>query len=144
MPWWSRQRFTHKSRVCGKLVLFDRCIHLTRKPLKFYTKWKLAKQGDTAGQNYELLTSSSSSAVASSSEQTVDFPNHGWGNRLEKMRLSFRVQWIWNRINNNTVLSLPDVFFNSIQKRKGVLQVDCVKCKHWSKNAILLLRNTKE
>ena len=29
------------------------------------------------------------------------------------MPLSFRVQWIWIRINNNTVLSLIDVFFNS-------------------------------
>ena len=61
-------------------------------PNSLYTKRKLAKQSDTAGQNYVLLTSSSSSAVASSSEQTVNFPNHGWGNRLEKMPLSFRVQ----------------------------------------------------
>ena len=49
-------------------------------------KRKLAKQSDTAGQNYVLPTSSSSSAVASSSEQTVNFPNHGWGNRLKNCR----------------------------------------------------------
>ena len=60
-------------------------------------------------------------------------------------KFSFRVQCIWIRINNNTVLSLTDVFLNSIRKRKGLLQDDCVKCKHRSKNTILLLiRNTKE
>ena len=29
-------------------------------------------------------------------------------------KFSFRVQWIWIRINNNTVLSLTDVFLNCI------------------------------
>ena len=43
-------------------------------PNSLYTKRKLAKQSDTAGQSYVLPTSSSSSAVALiSSEQTVNF-----------------------------------------------------------------------
>ena len=78
-------------------IVFKLRIYQSRKGLyivvdpdpnsSLYTKRKLAKQNDTAGKNYVLPTCSSSSAIALSSEQMVSFPNHGWGNRLEKMPL---------------------------------------------------------
>lgn len=54
-------------------------------PNLLYTKRKLAKQGDLAGT---IITTSSAVALSSvvTSEQNVNFPDRGWGNRLEKWR----------------------------------------------------------
>ena len=72
-------------------------------PSLLYTERKLAKQGDLAGT---IITTSSAqlSAVASrsvvTSEQNVNFPDDGWGNRLKKMPLFTKVEM--NRFIENS------------------------------------------
>ena len=68
-------------------------------PSLLYTKRKLAKQGDLAGT---IITTSSAIASSSvvTSEQNVNFPDDGWGNRLKKMPLFTKVEM--NRFIENS------------------------------------------
>jgi len=96
-------------------------------PNLLYTKRKLAKQGDLAGS---IITTSPAVALSSvvTSEQNVNFPDRGWGNRFEKMPLFTKAEM--NRFienSENCLWSNHHSIPTSWKKRKTFLEDEYLK-----------------